>query len=445
MSWRSWSAHTLLPCLALVACARAVPSAPEAGEPQASATQVAAAEAPALREPGRPAAHTAEVAAPAAPLPASPEPEAVAVSAAPRVEPVAESEPEPEPAASAPQESTPEVAPPAEEPVEAAADDLEQAARNRWLDDPRLEGMFVFDRGPGKLPVAVAREEQLVMSVRVKFAIGSPKLGTVTLISRVVPHRGSVLVRDAETNTKLERAELLAVASGGNALYNLVEERKSLLLPQPWPHLRHTSVQTGTECRKREQDIGWGDAGYYTHFRNDHHCGGCQLEQHFVEPTWAWQDPHHCKKCKRAEHRVWNDWRERSVPEDTVDMVTAVMLGRSMMLLGEESMTFPLIDEEKLWELTIRRGPSRRIEVDAGEFDATEILLSTKPWPGEDAEPGDFKGLFGIHGTVSIWFDTATGVPVQISGVVPLGPFTLDASVELDSYRGTPAGFAPVK
>jgi hypothetical protein len=132
------------------------------------------------------------------------------------------------------------------------------------------------------------------------------------------------------------------------------------------------------------------------------------------------------------------------VPEGTVDMVTAVMLGRTMLLLGQGEMSFPLIDNEELWELHIRRGRSERISVDAGNFDATEVLLETKPAAGEDADPQDFKGLFGIHGTVSIWFDTNTGVPVQISGIVPLGPFTLDARVELASYRGTPSGFAPV-
>lgn len=453
MTWRSRTAFlAVLAALGLSSCSgsnstpqpepssgASAPALVAAPEPSvvSTPTPVPVAKAPAAKPAAQPVAVALE--APPAAAAQAVEGPTSAPEAAPEVAPVVV-EPEIEPA----QDPEPQAAAPAAQKAAPAEDEPAKAARKSWGDDPRLEGMFVFDRGEEQFPVAVARNEELTMNVRVKLGI-TTKLGTVTLTSRVVPHRGSVLVRDAQSSTGLERAELIAFAKGGNALYHLEEERKSLLLPQAWPRIRHTSVQTGTESRKREQEIGLGEEGFHTRFRGDHHCGGCELRQHFVEPTWAWQDPHHCKKCKRAEHRVWREWQDRPVPEGTVDMVTAVMLGRSMLLLGERDLTFPLIDEEKLWQLRIRRGRSERIEVDAGEFDATEILLETQPAPGEDADPEDFKGLFGIHGTVSIWFDTRTGVPVQISGVVPLGPFTLDATVELASYRGTPAGFAPVE
>lgn len=445
MSWRSWFASTFVYALALSACGGASPAPAPQPEPEpaprieAPAEPVAVGATPAAELPktevAQPAPEPAE--AQQEPLAAEPQAEEQAEEAVEEVAETPETAPQEEPAKTAAAE---------EAAADEVPDEVPAEARNPWLDDPRLEGMFVFDRGPGRLPVAVARGEVLTMNVRVKLGIaGSPRLGTVTLTSRVVPHRASLLRRDAEVDTALERAELIAVAKGGNALYQLIEERKSLLLPQAWPHIRHTSVQTGSENRKRQQDHGWGEDGYHTRYRKDHHCGGCKLQQHFVEPTWSWQDPRHCRKCKRAEHRVWREWRDRPIPEDSVDMVTAVMLGRTMLLLDQDEMTFPLIDEEKLWELHIRRGRSERIDVDAGEFDATEILLDTQPAEGEDSDPEDFKGLFGIHGTVSIWFDSKTGVPVRISGVVPLGPFTLDARVELATFRGTPAGFAPVR
>ncbi|HVS20172.1 MAG TPA: hypothetical protein VMT18_16330, partial [Planctomycetota bacterium] len=303
MNWRSWFAHILVPSLALLSCAGAAPRPVPAARP-----------APELEAPAQPVHGEA----PAVPSSASPAPTAAPAEQAAQAAQVAPGAPD-------------EVPVPAEPPA--------AVKRNPWLDDERLEGMFVFDRGAGNLPVAVARDEELTMNVRVRLGIaGSPRLGTVTMTSRVVPHRGSVMVRDAETETGLERAELIAFAKGGNALYHLEEERRTLLLPQAWPHIRHTSVQTGTESRKREQDIGWGEDGYHTRFRGDHHCGGCELRQHFVEPTWAWQDPRHCRKCKRAEHRVWREWQDRPVPEGTLDMVTAVTLGRSMLLLGESEL-----------------------------------------------------------------------------------------------------------
>jgi hypothetical protein len=438
MNRRSWLLGALAPLLLLACCTPAGSQAVQAAEaPSASVAPAAAAHDPseAAAEPARPERkETAPVQAEA-----SSEPEERAAPA-----PAPE---QPPPAQALSQEAAAlPVQPAVAAPTAASSVPVKASAVRTQADDPRLAGLLVFERGEGLLPVLVARDEELTMNVRVRLGLaGSPRLGTVVMRSKVVPHRGSVLVQRPSSEAKGERAELVAEAQGGNSLYHLHEIRKSLLLPQDWPRIKHTSVQTGTESRMRDQEIGRGEQGHFTRFRGDHHCRGCQLQQHFVEPTWAWQDPHHCKKCKRAEHRVWREWQERTLPEGAVDMVTAVTLGRSMLLLGEREMSFPLIDSEKLWVLTVRTGRSERIEVDAGSFDATEILLETQPAPGEDAKPEDFKGLFGIHGTVSIWFDTRTGVPVRISGTVPLGPFTLDARVELASYRGTPAGFAPVK
>lgn len=441
MNRRTWLQGALSPLLLLACCSPAGSGTVEAAE----APGASVAPAVEVRAPSEPAAQPVE--------PARLEPsESAPVQAEAPTEPAAHAAPAPVPEQPPPAQSLSQeqvvlpVQPVAAAPTPASSTPASSGAPRVQADDPRLEGLLVFERGEGLMPVLVARDEELTMNVRVRLGLaGSPRLGTVVLRSKVVPNRGSVLVQRPSAEAKGERAELTAEAQGGNSLYHLHEIRKSLLLPQDWPRIKHTSVQTGTENRMSEQEIGRGEQGHRTRFRGDHHCRGCQLQQHFVEPTWAWQDPQHCKKCKRAEHRVWREWQERALPEGAVDMVTAVTLGRSMLLLGEREMTFPLIDKEELWQLTVRTGRSERIEVDAGSFDATEILLETRPAPGEDAKPEDFKGLFGIHGTVSIWFDTRTGVPVRISGSVPLGPFTLDARVELASYRGTPAGFGPVK
>lgn len=441
MNRRTWLQGALSPLLLLACCSPAGSGTVEAAEAPGASVAPAAK----VRAPSEAAAQPVE--------PARLEPsESAPVQAEAPTEPAAHAAPAPVPEQPPPAQSLPQeqvvlpVQPVAAAPTPASSTPASSSAPRVQADDPRLEGLLVFERGEGLMPVLVARDEELTMNVRVRLGLaGSPRLGTVVLRSKVVPNRGSVLVQRPSAEAKGERAELTAEAQGGNSLYHLHEIRKSLLLPQDWPRIKHTSVQTGTESRMSEQEIGRGEQGHRTRFRGDHHCRGCQLPQHFVEPTWAWQDPQHCKKCKRAEHRVWREWQERALPEGAVDMVTAVTLGRSMLLLGEREMTFPLIDKEELWQLTVRTGRSERIEVDAGSFDATEILLETRPAPGEDAKPEDFKGLFGIHGTVSIWFDTRTGVPVRISGSVPLGPFTLDARVELASYRGTPAGFEPVK
>ena len=42
------------------------------------------------------------------------------------------------------------------------------------------------------------------------------------------------------------------------------------------------------------------------------------------------------------------------------------------------------------------------------------------------------------------WVERETGVPLQISGDIPVGPLNLGISVLLQSYSGTPPEFRPL-
>jgi hypothetical protein len=87
------------------------------------------------------------------------------------------------------------------------------------------------------------------------------------------------------------------------------------------------------------------------------------------------------------------------------------------------------------------------METAAGTFDVVEIVLEPSAYPGEDLEEEKqekFEGLFGIHGSIHLWADRTTGIPVRIQGDLPIGPITLGIDVGLKSYEGTPPGFGPV-
>jgi hypothetical protein len=140
---------------------------------------------------------------------------------------------------------------------------------------------------------------------------------------------------------------------------------------------------------------------------------------------------------------MWKAPVAKPVPEGTVDMVTAMLLARSLVQHGKSSTSFTLLDKDDLWEVDVSLGRRETRSVRAGKFEALEVLLVTRPAAGEPAKESDFKGLFGLHGTISIWFHAATGVPVEISGTVPAGPIELDVAIELARYRGTPEAFAP--
>jgi hypothetical protein len=309
---------------------------------------------------------------------------------------------------------------------------------------------FRIERGPEHLPLLVPRDEELVYLVTLDLGVlGSPMVGRVTITSKVKPYQPDLMLRNAASahdassgGPEMETAIIEACARGGYAVYDLEETITCTLLPQRWPSMIHRQVQTGSENRKREVMFGWREGVFSSSYRRDRHCRKCDLRAHFIEPRWAWQDERHCKKCARAEHRVWRNTVFRKAPEESVDMLGGVFLARSMLQLGQERARFPLLAKDVLWKVKIAQGEKRKQTVPAGTFDAVEVELVTEVPAGEprDDDRTQFAGLFGIHGTLSIWMHPS-GVPVRIRGQVPIGPINLDVSIKLQSYRGTPSEF----
>jgi hypothetical protein len=128
-----------------------------------------------------------------------------------------------------------------------------------------------------------------------------------------------------------------------------------------------------------------------------------------------------------------------------VDLLSAVYLARSMVAEESPKETFPVLDQENLWILTVRAGEKRIVKSPAGRFSCVLVELETQVPQGEVRDKSDFSGLFGIQGTLHIWMHAATGVPVQITGDLPVPVIgRLGVNVTLASYRGTPPEFAPV-
>lgn len=302
-----------------------------------------------------------------------------------------------------------------------------------------------MERGEGLLPIRFPRDEELVYNVQLVLGVlGSPSVGKVTLTARVEPYFKDALVRpDARDAAALEQAVVSAKAEGSYAVYSVEEVISTRVLPQLFPRLVHSTVQSGTENRRRELLIGRDENGSRSSYRSDGHCRGCDDRAHFVKPTWPWQDVAHCSSCKRGEHRVWREPRAKSTPDGVLDMVSAVMLARTMVEQGRADARFTLLDREKLWEVELSRGRRGRRKTPAGEFDVVEVLLNTRA-PDAGGEKEEFVGLFGMHGSISIWMHPESGVPVAITGLVPAGPVTLEVAVELVSHRGAPESFRTV-
>jgi hypothetical protein len=124
-------------------------------------------------------------------------------------------------------------------------------------------------------------------------------------------------------------------------------------------------------------------------------------------------------------------------------MLAAVAIARTMIAEGRTEASFPMLDRDKLWDVTVRAEKLANVTTPAGTFLCREVKLLTARPPGEPDGDEKFKGLFGIHGTIKIWLHGETGVPVLIHGDVPLGPWDVSVDVSLRSYSGTPPAFSP--
>jgi hypothetical protein len=309
------------------------------------------------------------------------------------------------------------------------------------------EGL-AFARGEGKSTVWVPKAEALEFDVLVDLPVfGKVTAGQVVLNARVEPYVAALLASKKPDAPREWMGSIESVATGSHLGYTLHEVLKSRLLPQDFPRTYYTDTQTGSENRRKELKLGLREGKYVDVFRNDGHCKGCGNREHFVDSNWLWGDPSHCDGCKRGEHRVWRQPETRDVPAGTLDMLSAVYLARTMVREARTEERLFMVDGLKLWDVELRQGVKRRIEVPAGKFDCVEMRLKSQVPPGEPPPKSGFAGLFGLKGTIQVWLDAKYGVPVQIQGEFPIKLISsnLDVYVVLKGYRGAPAGFAPAE
>lgn len=302
-------------------------------------------------------------------------------------------------------------------------------------------GGLVIERGPQQLPLVVPRDEELGFGVVIGLGVlGDAHVGRLTLESGVEPFVASLPVPGDDVPAVGEAAWVRGTAIGEYLGYRVKHEIEARVLPQEWPHVIYRETQVGSENRRRELKYGRVDGVPTLWYRRDTHCNGCDRREHFVEGG-LFSSEHHCKRCKRAEHCIWKPPVTREIPPESIDMLSAVLLARTMVREDLDEIRFPLLEKDNLWDVTLNSDAQRWIKVPAGEFLCRSIKLTPTPRDDEGKGKDSFRGLFGIHGTLSIWIQEPTGVPVSIEGIVPLGPFDLDIALRLRSFRGTPPAF----
>lgn len=299
---------------------------------------------------------------------------------------------------------------------------LEPAALQEASTPAPAVGPFLFEPGASVPGLLIPREERLEYDAYLDLGILRTHVGTVDQICSVVEHPASVLMVKP-TASGGETASILLKASGSYFLYEFESSLETRMFPQEWPRLSHQSVTKTSQTRRREVLLGRKNGVMTSSYRSDTTKGAPPGE------------------------RIWRVAKERTVPEGTLDMLTAVFQARTLIRLGSETLTFPLLDKDRLWQLRLRRGPERIIETREGVFfDALEVVLEPEAFPDEELgkSAARFEGVFGINGTIHLWVDKHTGIAVRIQGDLPVADaITLTIDVVLRSYSGTPPEFAP--
>jgi hypothetical protein len=284
-------------------------------------------------------------------------------------------------------------------------------------------GPLRFEPGARVPSVLIPRDERLVYRAYVNVAIVEANVGWVTQTC-AVERRQAPLLATQPVAPGGEVAAITLRAEGRYLGYEMESTLSSRLLPEEWPRIVYSSKSKGSEQRRREIQVGTKDGVPTSSYRRDTKNGA-------PEGT-----------------RIWREAVDRQVPEGTLDMLSAVMMTRTLVRDGLEKISFPLIDKDRVWLLELRRGKEQRMDTGkAGVFEVVEVVLEPRPYPGEDIGKDKlekFEGVFGIQGSIHLWVEKHTGIVVRIQGDLPLSVLTLGIDVVLDAYSGTPAGFAPV-
>lgn len=299
--------------------------------------------------------------------------------------------------------------------------------------DPEQE--VRIDRGEVLAPIYASRHEVLEYRAHLDLGILETAVGTVTITTDVEPFQESLLLAPS-SNGDVEPDGVGAPedekyivhfgvhAKGDYTLYSMDARIDTRILPQEWPRASYRYVHEGTENRRREILLGEREGKLQSSYRKD------------------------TRKDAPKGTRIWKAPVYREIPEGTLDMLSALFLTRTLVRDDLRILRFPLIDKNSLWRLRLTKGQRKRLKTHAGTFDVVEIVLTPSAFPGEELKDGKeekFEGLFGIHGSIHLWAERKTGIPVRIQGDLPLGPLTLGIDVELKKYEGTPAAFQPVE
>jgi hypothetical protein len=229
---------------------------------------------------------------------------------------------------------------------------------------------------------------------------------------------------------------LRASAKGGKFGYSLKALMESRLDPATCVPRTHTFTQSGSEQQDKRLLFENGRVLYV----KKKHCRDpqCKNPAHMVKETTFWgpiptgSKTVHCSHCQDRSHYVWLPRYTHEVDTAFLDMLTALFAARSAELKVGTSIVVPLVIDRDRWAITVTSQKEERIEVKAGKFTCVKVTLQPENVRDPDRRTQEqFQGIFGLNGTINVWLDKETRLPVQISGSIPFAFMNLNCHVEL--------------
>ncbi len=234
---------------------------------------------------------------------------------------------------------------------------------------------------------------------------------------------------------------LFGLATGGKFGYAVRAEVESVLDPTSLRVRTHAMSQTGSE-RRFKRLLFQKDQILYMKKK---HCKdpNCRDPNHMVEVTEYWgiiptgTKTVHCMGCKKLSHYVWKVRGKHETKEPFLDMLTALFVARTCEFSVGSSFVVPVVQDRDRWYVTVTAVKEQKVTVDAGTFNCLQVILQPKS-AVEGQKEGRFTGLFGINGSIKVWLDKKTRLPVRILGSIPFAFMDLHCEVCLRKIQAQP-------
>ncbi|MDE0960457.1 MAG: DUF3108 domain-containing protein [Planctomycetota bacterium] len=289
--------------------------------------------------------------------------------------------------------------------------------------DPRPVRAIAIDDLARVVPSAIPLGERLMFKATVEWKGASVLVGHLEL---------------ASWEDENSRKVLHARGRGQRFGYSIDQRIVSTMNLEGVRPVTFMNTQRGSEHHTKKLNFENGKIS----FSKKKHCHEekCSDSSHLIAEV-AWKGPipwgtkeKHCEdqQCGNSKHEVWIHITDHEVEEPYVDLLTAIYIARTAAApdLGRP-LIIPVVNDDSRWYVEVTPQRTGKIQVEEGEYEAIEMALN--PIASDGNMKKRFEGLFGIHGTLRVWFDSSTGRPVLIEGTLPFAYLQLKARIELIS------------